>query len=241
LPEPGKGFLYNDEGPMLATGMIAYTARETALRFGEENLFAPLEFRNVEWMHEDAAGIDNGGYGLRIRPIDMQKFGVLYLNRGLWHEKQIVPTEWVDTTFSPWNRASPGAAEPNYGWFWWARDFGPGWKAHVAQGWKGQRIIVIPGQGVVVTVTGYMSDGEEDAVPVRIVEDYVVPSVEHGRGKALAADPQATAELARVLGQARRAPMRGPRDPEPRMIPSIEPKAQHRDSIEPAAMSSPDE
>jgi hypothetical protein len=30
LPEPGEGFLYNDEGPVLATGMIEYTARETA-------------------------------------------------------------------------------------------------------------------------------------------------------------------------------------------------------------------
>jgi len=31
-------------------------------------------------MGQDASGYDNGAYGLRLRPIDMQKFGVLFLN-----------------------------------------------------------------------------------------------------------------------------------------------------------------
>jgi hypothetical protein len=165
----------------------------------------------------------------------MQKFGVLYLNRGVWRGKQVVPAEWGDASFSPWLCAWPSAAEPNYGWFWWAKDFGPGWKSHAAQGWKGQRIFVIPEQRVVVTVTGYMTDGEEDTVPARVVEDYVVPSVEHGRGKPLARDPQVADEVARVLEEVRRGPMRGPRDAERRMIPSAEAKSEHRDAVEPPA------
>jgi hypothetical protein len=163
----------------------------------------------------------------------MQKFGVLYLLRGLWRGRQLVPAEWVDTSFSPWIRAWPSAAEPNYGWFWWATDFGPGWKAHAAQGWRGQRIFVVPEQRVVVTITGYMTDAEEDTLPARIVEDYVRPSVEHGRGKSLVADPQAAVEMTRVLDEVHRGPMRGPPNGERRMIPSVEPKGHHHEALEP--------
>jgi CubicO group peptidase (beta-lactamase class C family) len=56
--------------------------------------------RNYEWMHQDPSGIDNGGYGLRLRPIDMQKFGVLYLNGGVWRGEPLISRSWVERSFS---------------------------------------------------------------------------------------------------------------------------------------------
>jgi hypothetical protein len=61
-------------------------------------------------MHQDRAGLDNGGYGLRLRPVDKD-------------------------------------GPPDHGWFWWTHSFAPGWTAHMAKGWKGQRIAVFPAQG----------------------------------------------------------------------------------------------
>jgi CubicO group peptidase (beta-lactamase class C family) len=218
VPEPGTTFLYTDEGPAIATGILTYAAHEPVLRFAEDHLFGPLGFEHHEWMHDDPAGIANGGYGLRLRPIDMQKLGVLYLHGGAWNGRQLVPRAWVERSFSPWIRSSPRERAPNYGWYWWAESYGTGWDAHVASGWKGQRIIVLPAQQLVVTMTAYVEDGTEHALAARIVEDYIVPAVAHG------ASPGDPAALARVLDDLHRQPMRGPAHPEPRMIPSIEPK-----------------
>jgi CubicO group peptidase (beta-lactamase class C family) len=59
------------------------------LEFANANLFSRMDFRNQEWMGQDASGIDLGGYGIRLRPIDMLKFGQLYLQRGLWKGQRI--------------------------------------------------------------------------------------------------------------------------------------------------------
>ena len=90
---------------MLAVGALQYVTGKGALEFAEEALFRPLDFRNYEWMHQDVSGIDNGGYGLRLRPIDMQKFGILYLHHGNWNGKQLISKNWVDSSFEPWNRS----------------------------------------------------------------------------------------------------------------------------------------
>jgi CubicO group peptidase (beta-lactamase class C family) len=113
-----------------------------------------MGFRNYEWMHQDRSGLDLGGFGLRLRPIDMQKFGVLYLSGGLWRGRPLISRRWVERSFSPWNRSRPASRDPDYGWFWWTYPNGSSWTTHAAIGWKGQRIAVLLRQRVVVTMTG---------------------------------------------------------------------------------------
>ncbi|HVH47522.1 MAG TPA: serine hydrolase, partial [Labilithrix sp.] len=161
LPEPGVSFQYTDITPLIATGIVTYASGTTALEFANEHLFGPLGFENQEWMHEDETGLDNGAYGLRMRPIDMQKFGLLYMNGGMWGGKQIVPRRWVDESFSPWIKSNASLETPNYGWYWWTVAYAPGWTARVCKGWKGQRIAVVPERNVVVTMTGNVTDDEE--------------------------------------------------------------------------------
>jgi CubicO group peptidase (beta-lactamase class C family) len=238
LPELGKSFLYTDITPELAVAMIAYSAQETALHFAEDNLFGPLDFKNYEWMHEDPSGIDNGGYGLRVRPIDMQKFGILYLSHGVWQGRQVVSSAWVETSFKPWIHARPDrawsswlATEPNYGAYWWTLRYGDGWTARAALGWKGQSILVVPEQALVVTLTGDFEGGGEDDVRDRLFEDFVMPAVLHGRNKTLTPDPLARAELGAALAEAQRGPPRFPAHAEPRMIPGATPKEKHVEAL----------
>jgi CubicO group peptidase (beta-lactamase class C family) len=182
LPE---GFQYNDSTPTAAVGVLEYGVGESALEWAEETLFRPLGFRNYEWMHEDAAGLDNGGYGLRLRPIDMQKFGITYLQHGAFGGKQIVPSAWVERSFDAWNKSKPDAPAPDYGWFWWRYDFGKGFVAHVANGWKGQRIAVFPAQNVVVTMTACIEEaGIEHAFFSDLVTKVIEPAIENGAGAA---------------------------------------------------------
>jgi CubicO group peptidase (beta-lactamase class C family)/predicted Ser/Thr protein kinase len=239
LPEPGTSFQFTDITSLIATGILEYRTKKTALEFAEETLFGPMDFRNYEWMHQDKVGIDNGAYGLRLRAVDMQKLGILYLSQGLWEGKRLLSSDWVLRSFSPCIKSSEGLAEPNYGWHWLTIDYGngtpysqtsprPRWVAHIAQGWKGQRIAVFPSQGVVVTMTGILEPPEDEAAIFRrIVRDYVMPAVD-GTG-AVPAHPDASlrAPLASLLERIRTEPLPLKRTPEPRMVPSIEPKEHH--------------
>jgi len=224
LPHPGGAYQYNDVTPMLAIGVIQYATGTSALEFAEASLFKPMGFRNYEWMHQDRSGLDLGGFGLRLRPIDMQKFGTLYLSGGTWQGVPVVSHAWVEQSFTPWNRSRPAAREPDYGWFWWTRSGRSGWLAHLAIGWKGQRIAVLPRQKLVVTMTACIEEGEH-VVFDELVDRFVVPSVRGER--PLRRDPAAQARLNALLEQVRMGPSRIATGLDSRMVPSITPKERH--------------
>jgi CubicO group peptidase (beta-lactamase class C family) len=218
-PLTKTAFQYNDATPMLAVGALQYASGRRALEFAEDALFRPMGFRNYEWMHQDAAGLDNGGYGLRLRPVDMHKLGLLYLRRGLWNGKRLVSAEWIERSFTPWNRSRPDH-DPDYGWYWWTEHYAPGWTAHLAKGWKGQRIAVVPEQGLVITMTACIEDGSENEFFTQLVTKVIKPAVEKGAQKA--------AELAPLLDEIHRGPARFSDFIEYRMVPSITPKSESK-------------
>jgi CubicO group peptidase (beta-lactamase class C family) len=223
LPEPGVSFQYTDITPYLAAAAVSYAANTTLFDFAEARLFGPLGFRNEEWMHEDDAGIDNGAYGLRARPIDMQKLGVLLLDGGTWNGRQILSEAWIAQSFSPWIRSKPEFREPNYGWYFWTNHFGP-WTARVANGWKGQRIAIVPSERLVVTMTGAIEHGQnEEAVFRSIMERFVLPAV---KPSPLPPDAEAEAHGRALLDEVRTANRVAP-DIEARMVPSAERKERH--------------
>jgi CubicO group peptidase (beta-lactamase class C family) len=235
LPEPGHTYQYTDVTPQLATGVVTYAAKTSALEFAEEALLRPMGFRNHEWMHQDSVGIDNGAYGLRLRPIDMQKLGVLYEQRGVWNHHALLSSAWVERAFSPWLKTSARVAEPNYGWYWESIDFTPttsrpatarSWLGHVASGWKGQRLAVFAEQNIVVTMTGVIEAPEDEtALFHRIVTDYVIRAVEGTRASPAMPDPALRERLAAAIDQARH--LAAVHDLEPRMVPSVALKQAH--------------
>jgi CubicO group peptidase (beta-lactamase class C family) len=221
IPEPGVSFQYTDITPYLAAAAVSYASRETLFEFAEQRLFGPLGFRNEEWMHEDRAGIDNGAYGLRLRPIDMQKFGVLYLDGGTWNGRPILSRAWVEQSFSPWIRSKPEARAPNYGWYFWTNRFA-GSTAHVANGWKGQRIAIVPTERLVVTMTGAVEQ-DEDGLFRSIMERFVLPAV---KPAPLPPDPEGDARGLERLAEVHAA-MRVAPGLEPRMVPGAARKEVH--------------
>jgi CubicO group peptidase (beta-lactamase class C family) len=228
LEAPGQTYQFTDVTPLIASGLLEYTSRKTSLELAEEALFGPMGFRNYEWMHQDPAGVDNGAYGLRVRPIDLVKLGVLYLQEGVWEEKRLVSRAWTRDALTPWMKSSPHAAGPEVGAYFWRKDFAPadgshGWVGHVVSGWKGQRLAFFPAKGVVVVMTGALEPPEDEAAIFRrVVVDHVVPAVDHA-GTPDAAQRKALEE---ELAATRATPPRMT-GVEPRMVPSIAPKGTH--------------
>jgi len=220
VPKPDADFVYNDDTPMLVAGSVQYTTGKRLFDFGRTVLFDSLEFLNEEWMHQDAAGIDMGGYGFRMRPMDMQKFGILYLQGGVWRGRRLLSADWVEQAWMPYIKSAPTRLSANYGWFWWTYDYGLGWRFLVADGWRGQRIAINREHDLVVTMTGYIEQQDEYQIFDRLMTQYVIPAVSVGsRG-----DRQS--ELDAVLYELHAEPSRVKAGAEPRMIPSVAPKEQ---------------
>jgi hypothetical protein len=197
------------------------------LDFGKASLFDPMGFQNEEWMHQDPSGFDNPSYGLRLRPIDMQKFGILFMNEGCWAGRQLLSRTWVSTSFTPWMRTRANLPEANYGWYWWQQRFESGWSGHSADGWKGQRITVFPDKGIVVTMTGIIEDVSEDKLYADLINRFIIPAVETGI-RADTADVGTQANLKSALADVWMSKNAINSTAEARMIPSVSFKERHR-------------
>jgi CubicO group peptidase (beta-lactamase class C family) len=222
---PGQDFFYSDVTATIAAGVLEYASGQSLFDYANKNLFGPMKFSNQEWMHEDASGLDNAGSGLRLRPIDMQKFGVLYLNHGCWDKTRLLSKSWVDLSFTPWIRSQYSTGAKDYGWYWWNDRWPNGWSSHGAIGWMGQRIEVFPKQKIVVTMTGAIPDGSE----IKIMSDIITDFVAHlsdplPKGSDVTA---LKAKLKSELTAIRLAPSRIPADTQALLNPSITPKEQH--------------
>jgi CubicO group peptidase (beta-lactamase class C family) len=218
----GKAFLYNDETPTLASGILSYTTGLSAFDYGCDTLFKDLNFKNMEWMHSDRTGINMGGYGLRLRPLDMQKIGITILQKGKWQDKQVVSSAWVEKIYQPYISSSGVNAPPNYGWYWWRSNYGSSKTFLEANGWKGQRIAIQPDLGLVVTMTGCLERErcDEQKVFSDIMSKYVIPSA---KGPEISAPNNSIEEKLQKInkGQARFN-----KAMEARMIPSVASKEQ---------------
>ncbi|GAC1319004.1 MAG: hypothetical protein NVSMB28_08420 [Collimonas sp.] len=197
---PGKEFDYTDVNPVLAGAMVSAAAGQREEVFAEEKLFKPLGMSHYRWDGVDQTGSVSGGWGLRLRPIDMAKLGMLLLNGGQWHGKQIVPNAWIKQMTTP---ANPALAK-DYGYYCWINHIVEGQPEFGAMGFKGQFITVLPKQNAVVVMTSLLptDGGLRDATYLqlyrRMVNDYILPAMKHGQ--KLVPDTARQAALLKELG-----------------------------------------
>ncbi len=198
--------------------MVVAASGKTSWEFAKENLFDPMGFVNAEWMHRDADNLDLGAYGLRLRPIDMQKFGILYLDKGVFDGKRLLSKEWVEVVNQPVIKSDAKLQGPNYGYYFWHPYFENDAASLMASGWRGQFIAVIPKKELVVTMTGCFLDGKESEFFIQLVNRFALPAVAAGAQKK--GGPQA---LRAALAQALKSTPVNMLAIEPRMVPSVKP------------------
>src|SRR5437867_10995154 len=91
---PGTHFKYTTAATFMQSAIVQKVSGQTVLDFLRPRLFEPLGIEHPVW-DTNFQGISLGGYGLRVRTEDIAKFGQLYLQKGGWNGKQLLPTEWV--------------------------------------------------------------------------------------------------------------------------------------------------
>lgn len=118
IAEPGTQWCYNG-GTTEALALIVKRASGLNIcDFANEYLFKPLGILTFEWTclwnkEPSAAG------GLRLTARDMLKFGILYMNKGVWKGVQIVPKQWVKDSISAKVKRQGLWDNGDYGYQFW--------------------------------------------------------------------------------------------------------------------------
>lgn len=91
---------------------------------------------------------------LNVSPIDLAKFGRLYLEQGLWNGQQVIPKEWVRQSTREMN-FSRDIHGYGYTYQWRIQQNG----AYFAKGLLGQYIWILPQKNIVIVRMGKKSGG----------------------------------------------------------------------------------
>jgi CubicO group peptidase (beta-lactamase class C family) len=182
--EPGTSFAYYG-GNMILLGEILKNATDMNIdEFSAKYLFEPLGIDSFEWWLKFPNNVIEAAGGLKIKPRDMVKIGVTFLDNGVWDEKRIISGQWVVkcTTEYPGNSGIiiPGedSGRTGYSYSWWTKQYSKSGKEinmFWALGWGGQKITVLPEVNTVVVFTGgaYTSEIKNFA----ILEKYIIPAI----------------------------------------------------------------
>jgi CubicO group peptidase (beta-lactamase class C family) len=159
VSDPGTRFHYSNLSSNWL-GIIVYRTCGMNLKaYAEEHLFTPLDVEAGEW-GQDAEGHNNGSGDLHLKARDAAKFGLLYLNDGVYEENQIVPADWVHDSLQTYSlneafvKRVGDFRDIGYGYHWWSANVG---KHHVNFAWgHGGQLIVLSGEfKLVIVVTAY--------------------------------------------------------------------------------------
>jgi CubicO group peptidase (beta-lactamase class C family) len=158
---PGTVFNYSSGNSNILSRIIRHTVSEkNYAAFPYHALFQKLNMRSI-LLEPDASGTFIGSSYSYATARDFARFGLLYLNNGVWNGEQILPPNWVQETVQP----SEAAAQKQYGYQFWLNGFDetkpnqrlfPDVPADMfyASGFGGQNIFIIPSKKLVVVRTG---------------------------------------------------------------------------------------
>ena len=165
--EPGSHWQYSSGTTNIIARIIRHVIgnQKEYFAFPRNALFNKIGMRSAV-IEPDAAGNFIGSSLMFATARDWVRFGLLYLNDGVWEGERILPEGWVKYTTTP----APHAPEGKYGAHFWLnagdpnnpskRDF-PKLPIDLfwASGYQNQSVVVIPSKKLVV-VRLSMTHGE---------------------------------------------------------------------------------
>ncbi len=102
VSEPGTDFTYSGGNLILLGEIIRYATGMDIEAFSGKFLFEPLGIETISWSWIEDTGVVYAGGDQRLAPREMLKFGVTYLDEGVWDGQQIVSEAWVNNSSVPY-------------------------------------------------------------------------------------------------------------------------------------------
>ncbi len=152
---PGTAWYYSSGTTNIINHLIrkSFSSEEELYRYVHERLFHKTGMADAIF-ETDATGNLVGSSYVFATLRDYGRFGLLYLNDGIFNGERLLPEGWVEYTRSP----SPKSQGAYGAHFWLNRNrFYPDAPEDMfsANGHDGQRIFIIPSKELVVVILGY--------------------------------------------------------------------------------------
>ena len=213
--EPGGRHVYCSPNVHLLSAILERATGMSTLAFARKHLFRHLGISNVEWLI-DPQGIHRGWGDLHLTPPDMTRLGLLFLNQGAWHGRQIVSPEWVaESTYGAGHSIPGWPAGEGYAYLWY---YSPDY--YNASGRGGQRIEVHPEENLVIGLNAGSGIGDYWPITSEFLETWVLGAIESD--DPLSPNPDGVAQLASKISEAA-ASNEGP----PQTVPPLSTIAQN--------------
>jgi CubicO group peptidase (beta-lactamase class C family) len=133
---PGAQVQYHDHQVFLLGAILTHLAGEPLQALFKRRIADPIGLTHWEWgvsgevdgiELNNAAGTPSHAPGIRITARQMARYGYLYLNRGAWNGKQLLPVSFVREAT---RNQVPGVGASSflhgrYGLYWWTNDVRP--------------------------------------------------------------------------------------------------------------------
>lgn len=180
VAKPGTHFSYWGGNNILLGEILKNATGMEVEDFAQKYLFEPLLIQDYNWPKVNDGPQDAAG-GLELRPRDMMKIGILFLDQGKWEGQQILSAEWVKKSSVPYGQLTgirvPGSKwSHGYAYSWWTKSYDElDMDIFLASGWGGQNIMVLPASKMVVVFTG--GNYTKAPAPKKIMDKYIVPAI----------------------------------------------------------------
>jgi CubicO group peptidase (beta-lactamase class C family) len=204
--EPGAKFVYNTGATFVLSAIVQSLTGQRLTAYLAPRLFDKIGIAGASW-ERHPCGVEFGGFGLSLKLEDIARFGLLYLRKGLWEGRRVLPEAWVEeATAKVSENADPGKPDSVSDWqqgygyqFWRCRG-----DAYRGDGAFGQYCVVLPGEDAVFAAVSGLSDMQ---LPLDLVHDILRPAM---AASALPPDPAAAARLASLEAGLSLAPPSAP-------------------------------
>ena len=167
--EPGEKWHYSSGTSTIVSRIVRHSVKGAPreyLSFPRRELFDKLGMSSAI-LEPDASGTFEGSSYTFATARDWARFGLLYLQDGVWQGERILPQGWVKYTTTPASKAPQG----KYGAHFYLNAGTPGnpedrlWPrlprdAFAARGFQGQRLMIIPSRKLVAVRLGLTVESE---------------------------------------------------------------------------------
>lgn len=177
---PGTQGYYCSGGVAVVGRMTENAVHAPLPDFAAANLFGPLGISRADWRwNYDLTSANKEFAQIHMRPRDMLKLGIVFLDGGRWLGREVLSPFWVRASLAEQSRVD----DTGYGYFWWRPWLNvdtPGGPQRVdmsaAQGNGGQKIYLLPQYDLVAVFTGgdYNSGA---APPNKIMAKIILPTL----------------------------------------------------------------
>ncbi|MBC2846263.1 serine hydrolase domain-containing protein [Winogradskyella flava] len=174
---PGTKFEYNSGASVLLGKITRNITGKRIDKWAEEKLFGPLGITDYYWKETPDGEIDTEG-GLFLRTEDLAKIGTLFLNKGKWHDKQIVSESWVLSSTSPIIESidPDNNSKIGYGYQWWIPHHYNGKSEIVAGiGYGGQYLMIALEYDLIIVFNGWNINDAPEKSTRKVLQDRIIP------------------------------------------------------------------